>query len=629
MEDLTKFLSEDKEAMTVPDLDWLKLSVGDKDNIPTPNNVQIIPQLEEAWSHRTDQQLQMVPNVVVQMEKAASDIVSKEAVDGLVKQAKKEMMTGISGKTLAAKLSSMYPLDVIKASKDELVKLSAEQGLLGNVYLDMTPFETCKEAAKILGKNKVRTAKYIVGSPTKQACSSHKNGYCKEMSKRVVQAVDYSKELLSEYTQHLRVAGLIDAGASVDSKDALREAFLGLTIKDQPMSKKASGEDRVDMGKVRVDLAKEMEKNATVMQKEASMRRFHEVRPLLAHMQNQMLRGKIGSDLKEALLSKYAGADLAKYKDEIRKIASLQGLMGNVYVDVSYYKTPEEAIKAIKSASTNPIYLVQTVKANEYDDTLVKVAKATGCSEMPRDGKVDKKIAMSYVEDLKFTDKISSDTADTLQSRIAAGDSVLGILRDAFMATREYKRAVRTGGVMATELQSVSKKATDRDTLKGSVAKALEAGISMDKVETKLASMVPTVEAVGMVRDVLAGMEVVDVDCLPKCTSEKYQFKYDARLKRAHKCEGCILKASSACTQLGVRFVDARDLDKAFFDLDPKTAKVLLEDNPDLQRSDMKQEYDMTDDFGSGMNIALNKMQGKKAMEIDLGLSSVGIDGVL
>jgi hypothetical protein len=75
--------------------------------------------------------------------------------------------------------------------------------------------------------------------------------------------------------------------------------------------------------------------------------------------------------------------------------------------------------------------------------------------------------------------------------------------------------------------------------------------------------------------------------------------------------------------------VGAKDLSKAHFDLDPKTEKVLSKDNPDETRKDMQQEYDMKDDFGSGMNVALDKMNKKEAQDVSVEFSRDGIDGNL
>jgi hypothetical protein len=627
MDNVERIMSQDKELVPVPDLSWLDLSVADKDNIPAPMNVEILPQLQQAWSHTSDRSTELIPNVAV-VCKSASQEVSKEAVDGLVRQAKRDMMMGLTGKALASKLASLYMPEVIRAAKEELTKLSAEQGLLGNVYLDMTAFDSCSEAARVLGKNRVRTAKFVLGKPTRHACATHAEGNCREMNKKVLSSLDYDHDVLEGYQQHLRVAGTIGPDEKISSKEDLREAFLrkSTRVSEVEASKK---QEPVDIQKLSSALASEFEKNAAVQERIARQERFLKARPVLAYVQDQMLRGKIGNALKESIRGKFLAQDISEYAPEIKRMASLQGLLGNVYVDVSYYRNPDEAISAIKSASTSPLYLVQTVKNGKYDDTLDKVARATGCVAFPANGKIDKSVALSYLSDLRFSDRISSEAADSLMAQVEAGSNVLAVIRDAFMATQSHKKQVREGGVKMSLSQGVSKKATDRDNLKRNAVRALEAGVEINKLEDKLASIISTPEAIGMTRDVLASMDTVDANCLNKCASEKYQLKYNARIKKASKCEGCIYQASTACTQQGVKFAGVRDMDKAFLDLDPKTDKVQFKENPDVEREDMKQEYDISDSFGSGMNIALDEIRKKESVDIGVNFNREGLDGTL
>jgi hypothetical protein len=65
-------------------------------------------------------------------------------------------------------------------------------------------------------------------------------------------------------------------------------------------------------------------------------------------------------------------------------------------------------------------------------------------------------------------------------------------------------------------------------------------------------------------------------------------------------------------------FKGSSDVSETQFKIDPKTRKVTLSENPDESRSDMKQEYDMEDSYGSGSNLALDKMRKSSSLEIDM-----------
>jgi hypothetical protein len=337
----------------------------------------------------------------------------------------------------------------------------------------------------------------------------------------------------------------------------------------------------------------------------------------------------MGSSLKEAIQKKYAGDVIRKYAQEIKKVASLQGLLGNVYVDVSYYNSAEEAVQSIKRASTSPAYIIQSVKRNQFDDRETIVAKATGCQILPRDGKIDSKIASSYIDDLQFNNRLSSDTALDLKGTIVAGDNVLATLREAFMATQSYNPSVREGGVQA-HFHQETKKYAAKDNIKEAAYKAVTAGISLEKIESKLSAVIPTVEAAGMVRDVLANTEEVDANVLTNCTVEKYQFSTNATLKEASKCGTCIHKNCGSCLAQNIKFAGAEE--DGIIKLDAATEKVMLNENPDVAREDMSMELDMLDSkYGSGSNIMLDAMRGKEAgyQDIDTTLSGEGIDSGL
>lgn len=637
MDAIGKSIEQDKDLVQIPDLDWATLS---KKNIPSELPVESIPQLQEAWTHNNEPSTRLISNATVKGGVNAKT-ASKEDIAGVVNQAKKEMMLGYTGKQLADRLASLYMPELIQAAKDELVKLASEQGLLGKVYIDLTPFDSCHEASTVLGKNRIRTARYVVGNPTRRVCSSHHDGFCKELNKRVKSAMDYSEPVLQEYTTHLRVAGVINASETITSKDNLREAFLRQPeVAPVVVAKEAAP---VDMVKVHNDFSVQLEKSAASQEKLAAQQRFFAARPILAFMQDQLLKGKSGESLKESIRQKFSSTDIIKFASEIAKVASLQGVLGNIYVDVSYYNTPDQAIHAIKTANTNPIYLVQSYKQHDFDTTLAKVASATGCSELPRDGKLDKKVAFSYIKDLQANNRIASSVSQDLLNKVIAGDSSLKVIKEAFDATLQHKKEIRTGGVQGFAAPVVAKQAMDRNVIKDGVLKAITAGVAIDCIEHRVAGMIGTIEAVGMVRKVLSSTNEISADCLSKCTSERYDLSRTASIKPTAKCKECVLKGASSCIKQSANFAGSLDLNHAFFDIreadsaskkstpevDKATQDVLFDENPDVEREDMGQKYDMSTPGGSGMNIALEKMQEKAASELDVEMGSEGIDSHL
>jgi hypothetical protein len=614
-------------AVRVPDLDWLMLNNEDTKNIPTPHNVEIVPQLQETWGNTDASSARLISNQV-KSESLPSEKIASEDISGVINTAKKEMMLGLNGKNLSKKLASTYPKNLLVAAKEELTKLAQEQGLLGSVYVDLSPFDSCEHAARVLGRNKIRLAKYVVGEPKRSVCSSHRQGHCKALGKYVIDEVDYNSKLLSDYTNHLHIAGILDRGETVSSKDGLREALLkSAAIREPEAHEVPTVEEERPMniessfGDLQDTLLAEAKGDTEHVSE------FDEVRPVLAFIQNEMLKGKMGSDLKEAISKNIAQPVIEKFANQIKKAVSLQGLLGNVYVDVSYYNGFDESVKAIKTASTSPSYVVHTEPHDDLDDLLERVAAVTGCEILPRDGKIKEKVASSYIDDLQFSSRVSSDTAQKARNRIEAGDNVLGVLRDIYMSSMSYIPPKREGGQPGRFHQNVSRKYANREKLKGAAYKAVEAGFPIEKIEKKLMEEIPTAEAVGMVRKVLASVKEVDANVLTNCTTEKYQFSHDARLKKASKCDGCVRFTCAGCTALGLRF--ASDSEEGLPAIDPKTEKVLFEENPDVLRENLNKEFDMPNYSGANINVDLEKMRSSEAsdaVDVDTTFNMEGMD---
>lgn len=630
-QDLDKVLDSGHDAK-VPDLDWASLDVKDYDNIPTTNPVEVVPQLVAALSNSPEKGARLSGYVDVPAEKKASDNTEK-AVGELVACAKREMMKGLKGRELAMKLASLFPPAVVGAAREPLAKAAEEQGLLGNVYIDLSVFDSCREAAQTLGPNRVRLADYVVGSPRRHSCGTHSEGYCRELHKTAVESVPYGTELFSKYTKHLRVAGLIGAAAEVSDKDTLRQALLKDPVKKHTTSIEIADNVGVKEASLGVGLDEALGTHTT--SRDAAMDKYAGARPVLAYMQDQMLRGVVGEDLKSLVGDKFPVDVIKECKGEMHRLASLQGLVGNVYVDVGYYKSADDASRAIASAKTKPSYIVNTSPSAEHDGRIASVSKATGCRALPSDGMIDPKVAATYIDDLHFSGRISSDRAKAYASRLAAGDKPLTVLREAFLSDERPGKERKSAAQVGTWFTGSKKGHEDRSALEFAAKKALGKGVSIDKVQTKLASCVPTAEAVGMVHSIVAGLEEIDASCLPNCASHRYPLMKSARIKMASKCQTCVSRTCTSCLSQGLKFAGAVDYDKAFLDMtvleatdkskknkkggkyDPKddTApeiqKVLLKDNPDVQREDMKQKYDPSTEEGSGGNETLDKMRGE------------------
>jgi hypothetical protein len=139
-----------------------------------------------------------------------------------------------------------------------------------------------------------------------------------------------------------------------------------------------------------------------------------------------------------------------------------------------------------------------------------------------------------------------------------------------------------------------------------------------------------------IIRSVIASVKEIDANVLTKCAFERYQFSPDVKMVKAAKCKDCIMCSAEGCTKHGLVFAkdkskkEDKPTDKPKSNVDPKTEKVLFDENPDVtQAENINKEFGMEGYAGGNINIALEKMrsQGKESsMDIDIGFSTEGID---
>ena len=531
----------------IPDLEWLAVSPGDN-AVPVVNNPHFaVPQLEEAWGWESYRNpvTNLVPNTI--MGGPGVVAVSPEEIDATVKVTKKAMMQGLKGPELLAHLRERVASEVIDAATPELVKLASQVGLLGNVYIDLSPFDTTREAALLLGGHKLRTASYAVGAPAKEVSFIDASGKARNIGLTVVASVQYTPELFAKYTTILRNDGRIAADETIKTEEELRTALTADPTKDVQVH---AAEAVVPAG-MPVDsseiLAAATQESEVAMAHSASQIRWASAKPVMSFIQSEMLAGKVGMELKAAINGKFTEEAVQGHMGEIARLASLQGLMGPVYVDVSLFKNADEAIKSIKLASSRPKYIIAS--HDDDDNRVERVASATGCLELPRSG-VSVREASSIVRDLEGAGFIDSPVAASLNARLASGEATTNILRDAHLARATSVPTVREGGVYmhyAAGVRSASE--VDRGSLRTASVAALSRGFPVSAIEDKVATSVPAGEAVTIVRQALSSMDVVPARSLEKCSTQRYTLNPGAKIACAPKCASCVLKVSGYCTK--------------------------------------------------------------------------------
>jgi hypothetical protein len=326
---------------------WLTPDVQAYDNYPSDNNpVRIQPKLADLWGQGTNTGINLIPNLTVQPSCVRA---TEEAVDTaeIVREAKKAMMVGLKGRALADHLRARFASKQIVAAKDALAKLAEEQGLLGNVYIDASAFSSGKEAEQFMLQHRSRLAQDIVINESKIS-SDVVSVLASKFHKNVVASVNYTADLLAKYKNHLVAAGKISRDAIIDSKEALRAAFLMEPVKQAP-TKIANAPKPLSADQVQADLSLRASKSDDFNRMAAEEMAFRNVSPILEFAREQFAKGKEGSDLKEMLRKKYATEDLRQSAKYLPMVIKADGLA-------------PEAIDGLVSAGEMPTLIGDVLK---------------------------------------------------------------------------------------------------------------------------------------------------------------------------------------------------------------------------------------------------------------------------
>jgi hypothetical protein len=229
-------------------------------------------------------------------------------IAGLIREAKKAMMMGLKGKELATHIKDRFDPDTITASKDDLVKLSSEQGLLGNVYVDASAFNSAKEMEQFLANHRNRLASYIVVNGS-HITADVLSLLASRFRKNVVATLNYNDEIFKKYKNHLTTSGRIGNDFVINSKETLKKAFCAVPEKNvysaPVIEEKRATKEELSQALVMANEANQITKLSTEL--ELSFRKTY---PIVECAREMLSKGKTASGIKEVLRKKYAKDDL-------------------------------------------------------------------------------------------------------------------------------------------------------------------------------------------------------------------------------------------------------------------------------------------------------------------------------
>jgi len=587
------------DTKDVVNLDWLNVTPGENyDNIPSESPREVIPQLQAQWNNEQySSPYRLVPNSAIPSESAGKNkTIGEDDIFEVARVAKKAMMQGLAGKDVVTHLRERFSSEVLDAASGELKKVASEDGLLGNVYIDLSPFRTTHEAAIQLGKSRIRLASFVVGSPSQERDYVDSFGRCRNLSKTAVDKVEYSQEVLSHYENHLRNAGVITKEASIRTKEDLRQAFLQGRLKRAETLLDPGHADAVESVVANPETVQQamasihnevMASDARI----ASQIRIARVRPVLARVQDLMLKGAMDDDLKNGIRACMDTATIQEFAPEIGSMVKKQGIIGPLVVDVSAYPDVDAATNAVGGSFMKPQFIHNSLPVD--DGFMEKIRTRTGLPILTGVEDITMKHASEVVSSLHGAAKLSSDVAVQLLDAVKnASLSPVSIIKAAMTSYKEKKAStdVKIASTQQGYLYSSvgpTRQEVDRGAIKTAATKSFQAGLSASSVESKVANYVPIGEAIGIVREAMAAMDEIHADSLDNCQSQGYPLAKTASLIEGSKCRSCVRKVCGACSRQGRSFkvTHVKKASQVTPDIDPSVSMGLTANSLDIDMS--------------------------------------------
>jgi hypothetical protein len=313
----------------IVDHSWLDVDLTKYDNYPSDNNpVRVVPKLHDLWNHSAGETgVNLVPNANVVPLGIRSSEENDRNVKQVVKEAKKAIMMGLKGKQLSEYLKARFASSHIEQAHDDLKKLAEEVGLLGNVYIDASAFNSYHEAEQFLSQHKNRLAQDILIN-TEGINHNLINTLASTFHKNVVSSVNYNENVFKKYRDHLIQAGRIPEAMTISSKEDLKKAFLFVwSNKENPVTADSKdSKKKWDESKIKEALEQTSIKQSILLAEENDAVLISKVSPIVSFVQEKLSRGKTARDIKEMVRSKFVIDDIKIAAEALSIVMSKEGL---------------------------------------------------------------------------------------------------------------------------------------------------------------------------------------------------------------------------------------------------------------------------------------------------------------
>ncbi len=288
-------------------------------NLPTPDGVKTVATQHKVETHvYTDEE--------IRAHLAASKPVQVETISPAYAKFAKRMMEGRDDREM-----------LVASGDPDLVRLASEFGLLGHVYLDMDAFGGCDKTLRHI-ESKLASDRSVPDFVVRRTascpdCHCAGDGACSAIGRHtniVTSSQVITKEnfmsALERATQQGRISASMATKAARNIKG--RTDFRELTA-------------QLNTYAVAAPLAAEYSGSRQASYAGSMRSEYHrpevdgeEIRRSISHFMNM---GLTGSQLKSAILSRYASLDLGSFRETGMRMAAEEGVQGSYYIDPTAY----------------------------------------------------------------------------------------------------------------------------------------------------------------------------------------------------------------------------------------------------------------------------------------------------
>lgn len=359
---------------------------------------------------------------------AASNLTKKRDIEAqqkvaavrarpIVAMLRREMLKGRNRGELSHALRLAFDVRELEATKSEWAPIFHEAGLYGSLYTTQASFDDCREGADFINRHSSKVRAVVAGSKC-NGCIFNKVGRCMMYGRKLVATAEelYTTEMVATVLDEYRMAGNLPYEAArmhwgttpVEALKALHEAATA------PLAGPTAS--------VRTNI----EKAFYGMGRQAQTGDLTK-REIVKYASRYMNEGLYGSDLLEALKSRFSASDLTATRAELKVVLAEQGLQGIRFVDPTIYddygKGCHEASRLHRSRSA-----VQYLKVGSKCSSCVHQTRPGFCSNINK----------QLVVDVPYIDKAAEQRA-IMASGVSSHVGYEDLMNNGLSMMQEYQ----------------------------------------------------------------------------------------------------------------------------------------------------------------------------------------------